>query len=104
MKLRVDRACGLGRETGDTFELLLRRSEKPLGGAEVLQDRSAPNGTDAGKGAEDRLERARVATPAVMTDRKAVRFVTDPLQQLQAPVVRIEADRLAPAGDEDLPP
>src|SRR5205814_1260064 len=51
---------------------------------------------------EDRLEAARVAALAVEADREPVRLVADPLQQLQARVVRVEPDRIRPAGDEHL--
>src|SRR3990172_2354940 len=61
VELRVDLARRLLREARDALELLLRRIEEPLDGAEMAEDRPPSHRTDALQRLEDGLHRLRVA-------------------------------------------
>ena len=55
MELGVDVPRRLRRHPRHALELLLRRREERLRGAEVPDQRAPSSGTDAGQGVEDRL-------------------------------------------------
>src|SRR5919198_2088426 len=78
VQLGVDRAGRLGGNAGNALELLLRRRQEALGGAEVVEDRAPPRRPDTFEVVEDRAERARVAAPPVEADREPVRLVAHP--------------------------
>src|SRR4051794_35361970 len=98
VELRVDRTRGSLGDPGHAFQFLLRRGQKPLGGAEVAEERPAPRGPDSLERVEDRLARLRVAPLAVEADREPVGLVADALQELQPGGVVPQQDRLRPPG------
>src|SRR3954471_8777250 len=92
VQLRVNRPRRLCRNAGDPLELLLRRGDKALRGAEVLEQRAAAHRPDSLQLVEDRREGPRVPALPVKADREPVCLVANALQQLQAGRMRIEAD------------
>src|SRR5919109_2821561 len=98
----VDPAPGRGWNAGDALELLRRRGEEALGGAEMLHQRALARGADTGQGVEDRLPRPCVAALPVEAEGEAVRLVPDALEELKAGRVPLEDDRLGAAGNEHL--
>src|ERR1043166_1583580 len=102
VKLGVDRPSSLRGHPGHAFEFLLRRGEKPLGGAEVLDQCAPARRPDSWKRVENRLASPRVAPLTMEADREPVRLVPHALQELQPRRVARQQDRLRPPRDEDL--
>ena len=91
--------CGSPR---NALELLLRRFQEPLDGAEVAQDGPPARRSDPGQRLEDRLEGLRAPLLAVVSERPPVRLVADLLEELERRARPVEGDRVGHAGDEDL--
>src|SRR5258707_9305121 len=102
MELLVDAPRCLRGNARNALELLRGGGDHLVDGAEVLEQRATPRGTDTLEVVEDRSEAARLATLAVEAEREPVCLVADALQQLKPGVVPREHDRVAAAGDEDL--
>src|SRR5207237_9476512 len=86
----------------DAPGLFLRRGEESLRRAEVLQDRAAACRADPLQLVEDRAERSALAPLAMEADREAMRFVANPLQQLQGRRVPREPNGIGTTWQENL--
>src|SRR5436309_12959857 len=82
VQLLVDAARRLRRYPGHSLELLRRRREHLLDRPEVIEQRAAARRSDTLEIVEDRCKPARLPSLAMETEREAMRFVADALQQL----------------------
>src|SRR5688572_8304339 len=80
----IDLTPGFRRDARDTLEVLRSGLQRPLGGAEVLEECALARRSESGERVENRLARPGVAALPVEAKCEAMRLVPDPLQALQA--------------------
>ena len=100
--LAVEVPGELARDARHGFELLGGGGEDRVRGAEVREQRPLARRADARQLVEDRGGHRVIAPLAVVGDREPVRFVAQPLQQLQLGRVVRERERRRAARDEHL--
>ena len=98
----VDLARGFGVHAGHMLEVGNRRTLDRLQGAEMAQQRTFSCRPDAGDFLQAGLADVLLAFLAMRTDREAMRFVAQPLHEIQHRITRLELDRLATGNEERL--
>src|SRR5947209_8222832 len=98
----VDVAPDLAGQARNGLELLTTRLQKPLRGPEMREQQALAGRPDAGQLVEHRPGHRAVAATTMELDRKAMRLVARPLQQLQRRRVVRHHERGAAPGQEDL--
>src|SRR5215213_5907590 len=93
-QVRVQLAGDLRRDSRHRLELLSRRVEHRLRGAEVLEQRSLAGRADPGQAVQHALRHRLVAPRAVVGDGEAVGLVAHALEELELRRVVREQDRV----------
>src|SRR5579864_2010441 len=90
MKVLINLFCDGFADAGDALDLGEAGARHRAGRAEMVQERVLALGADAGDLVERRLPDRLRALGAMRPDRKAMRLVAQPLQEIKHRVARLE--------------
>src|ERR1700704_431669 len=100
----VDLARRLRADSGNFSEIGERRALDRLERPEVVQQRALARWADAGDFLQPGLPDIAPAPDAVRADCEAMRFVAQPLYEIEHRIARLELERLPPRHEEGLEP
>src|SRR5271165_2280836 len=92
MQMLVDGACHRAADAADLLQIADARAQHALQSAEVREQAASAHRPKAGNGLEYRFAVTPGAPPSMSRDRKAMRLVAHPLDEVQRGTVRLEAD------------
>src|ERR1043166_940587 len=99
----VDPAGGFRADAGDLLQVGNRRALDRLERAEVTQQRAFAGRTDAGDLLKPGFAQVAPAPLAMGADRKPVRLVAQPFDEIEHRIARLELERLASGHEEGFP-
>src|SRR5262249_45237136 len=100
----VDLARGFSADSGHFGEIGRRCPLDRLEGSEMVEQRAFAGRADAGDFLQSRLADIAPAANAVRAYREAMRFVAQPLDEVEHGIARLELERLASGQEESLHP